>query len=93
MALAGLIPSITTVIRHNVPNAIVGTILGLSTSAQFAGQVTGPLAGGFIGGRYGMRAVFFVTSALMLLGSAGNWIISKARDRKPEELSESLRQE
>lgn len=81
MALAGLIPSITTVIRHNVPNAIVGTILGLSTSAQFAGQVTGPLAGGFIGGRYGMRAVFFVTSALMLLGSTGNWIISKARSK------------
>ncbi len=81
MALAGLIPSITTVIRHNVPNAIAGTILGLSTSAQFAGQVTGPLAGGFIGGRYGMRAVFFCTSAIMLLGSAGNWIIAKARSK------------
>jgi len=70
---------ITTVIRHNVPDAITGSILGLSTSAQFAGQVSGPLAGGFIGGRYGMRAVFFATSALMLLGGAGNWIISKAR--------------
>jgi len=79
MALAGLLPSITAVIRHNVPDDITGSILGLSTSAQFAGQVSGPLAGGFIGGRYGMRAVFFATSALMLLGGAGNWIISKAR--------------
>jgi MFS family permease len=79
MALAGLLPSITTVIRHNVPNAIAGSILGLSTSAQFAGQVTGPLAGGFIGGYYGMRAVFFATSALMLLGSIGNCIASKAK--------------
>ncbi len=79
MALAGLLPSITTVIRHNVPNAIAGSILGLSTSAQFAGQVTGPLAGGFIGGHWGMRAVFFATSALMLLGGIGNGIISKAR--------------
>jgi MFS family permease len=79
MALAGLLPSITTVIRHNVPNAIAGSILGLSTSAQFAGQVTGPLAGGFIGGHYGMRAVFFATSALMLLAGIGNRFIVRAR--------------
>jgi MFS family permease len=79
MALAGLLPSITTVIRHNVPNAIAGTILGLSTSAQFAGQVTGPLAGGFIGGHYGMRAVFFATSALLLLAGIGNRFIVRAR--------------
>jgi len=58
---------------------ISGSILGLSTLARFAGQVSGPLAGGFIGGHYGMRAVFFATSALILLGDAGNWIISKAR--------------
>ena len=43
-----------------------------------ARQGSGPLAGGFIGRHYGMRAVFFATSALMLLGDAGNWIISKA---------------
>ena len=79
MSLAGLLPSITTVIRHNVPNAIAGSILGLSTSSQFAGQVAGPLAGGFIGGHCGMRAVFFATSALMLFGGLGNYIISKAR--------------
>jgi MFS family permease len=78
MSLAGLLPSITTVIRHNVPTAIAGSILGLSTSAQFAGQVAGPLAGGFIGGHYGMRAVFFATSALMFLGGLGNRMISKA---------------
>jgi MFS family permease len=79
MSLAGLLPSITTVIRHNVPNAIAGGILGLSTSSQFAGQVAGPLAGGFIGGHYGMRAVFFATSALMLFGGLGNYIISKSK--------------
>ena len=62
-----------------MPDAITGSILGLSTSAQFAGQVSGPLAGGFIGGHYGVRAVFFAASVLMLLGSAGNWIVSKAR--------------
>jgi MFS family permease len=79
MSLAGLLPSITTVIRHNVPNAIAGGILGLSTSSQFAGQVAGPLAGGFIGGHCGMRAVFFATSALMLFGGLGNYIISKSK--------------
>ncbi len=69
LALAGLLPAIATQIRHSVPDRVTGTILGFSTSAQYAGQVAGPVMGGFVGGQIGMRAVFLATAALMA-GSA-----------------------
>jgi MFS family permease len=69
LALGGLLPCVTSIIRHNVPDAIIGRVLGYSTSSQYAGQVVGPLLGGFIGGHIGMRAVFLGTSLLMGLGA------------------------
>ena len=42
ISLAGLLPAINATIRHNVPQGGAGTILGYSTSAQYAGQVLGP---------------------------------------------------
>ena len=77
VSLAGLLPSVNATIRHTVPQAVAGTILGYGTSAQFAGQVLGPLAGGFIGGHLGMRAVFLATSAIMLGGAAFNVFVSR----------------
>ncbi len=74
LALGGLLPCIAAVVRHNVPEGMAGGMLGYSTSSQYAGQVAGPLAGGFVGGHFGMRAVFLGTSALMLVGAAGNWL-------------------
>lgn len=65
VALGGLMPAITSIIRHSVPERVAGTILGYSVSAQYVGQVLGPLAGGWIGGHYGMRAVFLATAALL----------------------------
>jgi MFS family permease len=79
LALGGLLPCIASVIRHSVPEAVAGGILGYSVSAQYAGQVIGPLAGGFIGGHLGMRAVFLGTSVLMACGALGNFIRGKRR--------------
>ncbi|MDE2514781.1 MAG: MFS transporter [Rhodospirillales bacterium] len=70
LALGGLLPCIAAVIRHSVPEDVVGGILGYSTSSQYVGQVAGPLAGGFVGGNFGMRSVFLGTAALMAAGSA-----------------------
>jgi MFS family permease len=79
LALGGLLPCIASVIRHNVPDTVTGSMLGYSVSAQYAGQVIGPLAGGFVGGHIGMQAVFLGTSVLMALGAVGNWMIEKKR--------------
>ena len=81
LALGGLLPCISAVLRHSVPDRIAGLVLGYSISAQYAGQVIGPLFGGFVGGHFGMRAVFVCTSALMLAGAALNW--QAARPRVP----------
>ncbi|HEY6831389.1 MAG TPA: MFS transporter [Pseudolabrys sp.] len=75
LALGGLLPCITSVIRHNVPVSVTGIVLGYAVSSQFVGQVAGPLAGGFVGGHVGMRAVFIGTSVLIVAGAAFNWYV------------------
>jgi MFS family permease len=79
LALGGLLPCIASVIRHNVPEAIAGGILGYSVSSQYSGQVVGPLVGGFVGGHIGMRAVFIGTSILMAAGAIANFVVLKGR--------------
>jgi MFS family permease len=82
MALAGLLPCITALIRHSVPDAVSGNILGYSQSAQYAGQVCGPLLGGVLGAHFGMRSVFLVTSVLLFGGAAYNWMLSQRRGER-----------
>lgn len=84
LALGGLLPSITSVIRHNVPERVGGNVLGLSVSAQYVGQVAGPVAGGFVGGHFGMRAVFLGTAAVMAAGAAANFLM-RANLQNPAE--------
>jgi len=79
LSLGGLLPCVTSVIRHNVPERSVGSILGYSTSSQYVGQVAGPLAGGFVGGHIGMRAVFLGTSVLMAGGAVYAWLSRSRR--------------
>ncbi|NRH24121.1 MFS transporter [Pantoea stewartii] len=73
LALGGLLPCITAIIRHTVPATQVGRMLGYSTSAQYIGQVTGPVFGGFIGGAWGMRPVFLATSLVVGVCAWLNW--------------------
>ncbi len=40
LALGGLLPAITSVVRYSVPDHAAGYILGYATSAQYIGQVT-----------------------------------------------------
>jgi MFS family permease len=77
LSLGGLLPCIASVIRHSVPETMVGGTLGYSVSAQYTGQVVGPLAGGFVGGHIGMRAVFLGTSVLMAGGAILNLVIRR----------------
>jgi MFS family permease len=82
LSLGGLLPCVTTMIRHNVPDGAVGRALGYSTSSQYAGQVIGPLLGGFIGGHIGMRYVFIFTCVLLLACAGCNaWLMAILRAR------------
>ncbi len=80
LSLGGLLPCITSIIRHNVPDGIAGRVLGYSTSSQYVGQVVGPLLGGFVGGHIGMRAVFLGTSLIMGCGAV--YAVTERRDSK-----------
>ena len=62
LALAGLLPAITALIRRNAPDAAMGRILGFSQSAQYLGQIAGPMLGASVAARFGMPAVFFATA-------------------------------
>ncbi len=77
LALGGLAPGMTSVIRHSAPETIAGGLLGWSVSTQYVGQVLGPLAGGFVGGHIGMRAVFLGTAVLMAAGALGNFLLER----------------
>ncbi len=82
-ALGGLLPCMASVIRHSAPEAIAGSLLGWSVSAQYAGQVLGPLAGGFVGGHVGMRAVFLGTAVLMAAGALANFLVERIVRAEP----------
>lgn len=78
MTLAGLLPSIAKVIKHEVPERSLGKAIGYSQSSQYAGQVLGPLMGAALGTHLGMRSVFMVTGVLLILGSLLNRIARRA---------------
>jgi MFS family permease len=78
LALAGLLPAITALIRRNAPDAAIGRILGFSQSAQYLGQIAGPMAGASVAAHFGMRAVFFATAIALLVGAAVNEAIRRA---------------
>ena len=77
-ALGGLLPCIAAIIRHSVPDAVAGRMLGYSTSSQYVGQVLGPLTGGYLGGHFGMPVVFVVTSLLMAGCAMAMWLMPPA---------------
>jgi MFS family permease len=83
LSLGGLLPCVTALIRHNVPDGAVGRALGYSTSAQYAGQVAGPLLGGFVGGHIGMSYVFIATCVLLLGSAACNALLVSGPGAQP----------
>ena len=81
IALGGLLPCITAVIRHSVPDNAAGGILGLSVSSQYVGQVAGPVMGGFVAGHIGMPAVFLGTCVLLAGGMVFTWFVRPLKSR------------
>lgn len=77
LALGGLLPSVTAAIRQVTPVRRIGRVLGLSVSAQYAGQVLGPVMGGVVAGFAGMRSVFLCTAGVLVVAAALNVLVWK----------------
>ncbi|MGE8204758.1 multidrug efflux MFS transporter [Heyndrickxia sp. NPDC080065] len=72
---AGLIPSVNTLLKKITPDYLTGTVFGFTMSAGYLGVFGGSVLGGQMAAYYGMRSVFFITSALLLINAV--WVYFK----------------
>lgn len=80
-SLAGLIPTITAIIRNNISAGNTGTLLGWFMSVQYLGQILGPLVGGGLATKLGLNYVFIITGLTLIV--AGILNIFLIRTAKP----------
>lgn len=68
IAIGGMIPVTTALVRREAPIDIQGEVMGYNTSFRFLGNIIGPMLGGIISGFIGIASVFIVTACLFLIG-------------------------
>ena len=69
LAIAGLLPSINSLIKQSTPELITGRIFGYNQSAQFLGVFLGSVFGGQMAAIFGIQYVFFFTGALLMVNA------------------------
>jgi MFS family permease len=74
-ATAGLMPSISTLLKKVTPDALTGRIFGFNIAAFYLGIFFGSVFGGQIAAHLGIRYVFFITSSLLLFNAM--WVYCK----------------
>ncbi|GFZ30131.1 MFS transporter [Clostridium zeae] len=66
---AGLIPSVNILIKKITPSEITGRVFGINMSAGYLGVFGGAVLGGQVAAWFGIRYVFFITGALLLINA------------------------
>lgn len=92
ISIGGLVPVRIAYIRQEAPLSMQGEVLGYNTSLRFLGNIIGPALGGVVSGFYGFTGVFFVTSALLILGGIimlVAWYRHEYERKRPHTLSSS----
>ncbi len=72
LTLGGLNPSVNTLIKKITPSYLTGRIFGITISAGYLGVFLGAVLGGQISAAFGIRHVFYITSALLLINAV--WV-------------------
>ncbi|AWK52084.1 MFS transporter [Clostridium beijerinckii] len=75
LATAGLIPSVNILIKKIIPDSLTGRVFGFNMSAGYLGVFGGSILGGQVAAWFGIRYVFFITSALLLINAL--WVYFK----------------
>ncbi|MGN8831816.1 MFS transporter [Selenomonas montiformis] len=70
IAIAGLMPSVNSLIRQLTPPDCLGQIYGFNQSAQFIGMFSGAFLGGHLAAVFGIRQMFFAVALLLLIDAA-----------------------
>lgn len=81
IAVGGMIPTTTALMRREAPIEIQGEIMGYNTSFRFLGNIIGPVFGGIVSGFIGIPSVFIVTGTLFIL----SFIFLRYTLKKPEQ--------
>ncbi|WP_428945373.1 multidrug efflux MFS transporter [Pantoea sp. FN060301] len=88
---SGYIPNAMALVAAQVPRDRSGWALSMVSTAQICGVIMGPLMGGFLADWVGLRAVFLITSALLLTSFLITLFLIKeggqARIKKEDNLS------
>ena len=66
-AFCGTVSAANTLVATETPEESLGQWLGIMQTTQFVGQAAGPLMGGLLADVLGYRAVFPISSALMVI--------------------------
>lgn len=69
IAIAGLMPSTNNLIRQLSPPALMGRIFGFNQSAQFIGMFSGAFFGGQLAALIGIRSLFLLVAALLIVNA------------------------
>lgn len=75
LATAGLVPSVNSLVKKITPSSLTGRVFGLNMAAQYLGVFGGSILGGQVAAYMGIRYVFFITSALLLINAF--WVYNK----------------
>jgi len=68
IAIGGMIPITTALVRREAPIDIQGEVMGYNSSFRFLGNIIGPMFGGIVSGFIGISSVFILTGVLFLIG-------------------------
>jgi len=82
--IGGMIPTLNVLVKLQAPDNMQAMAFGLNSSSSFLGSFIGPLIGGAVASAYGMRNVFFVTMAILLVNAL---MVSRNRnlDKRPHQ--------
>ena len=75
LAMGGLNPSVNVLVKKITPDSLTGRVFGFNISAQYLGVFGGSILGGQVAAYLGIRYVFFITSALLLMNAV--WVYFK----------------
>ncbi|WP_337588961.1 multidrug efflux MFS transporter [Gorillibacterium massiliense] len=75
LTAGGLNPSVNVLVKKITPSSLTGRVYGFTMSAAYLGVFGGSVLGGQVAGWFGVRYVFFITSALLLANAV--WVYFK----------------
>jgi DHA1 family multidrug resistance protein-like MFS transporter len=80
LATAGLVPSVNALVKKITPDSLTGRVFGFSMSAGYLGVFGGSILGGQVAAYWGIRYVFLITGALLLVNAV--WVYFKVYNKK-----------